>query len=344
MKIGLIGAGRIGKLHGEMLTHHIPEAEIKTVAEIYVDTAEEWVRRLKIPTLTADYKNVLNDPEIEAVLICSSTDTHSQLIIESAKAGKHIFCEKPIDFDLHRIQAALDAVDAAGVKLQIGFNRRFDHNFRKVREVVESGGIGEVHIVKITSRDPEPPPMAYVNVSGGIFLDMTIHDFDMARYLSMSEVVEVYAQGAVLIDPAFEQADDVDTAVIMLQFENGAMGIIDNSRQAVYGYDQRVEVFGAKGCIEVKNDTPNSAMVSTAAGVVSERPHYFFLERYKESYVEELRAFVEAVRSDEPPPITGIDGLQPVLIGTAALKSCRENRPVRISEVADLADSSPGSR
>ncbi len=333
MKIGLIGAGRIGKLHGEILTHHIPETEIKTVAEIYADTAENWVRRLNISDLTTDYKKILNDPEIEAVLICSSTDTHSQLIIESAQAGKHIFCEKPIDFDVHRIQNALKAVEAAGVKLQIGFNRRFDHNFKKVREVVESGGIGAVHILKITSRDPEPPPMEYVKVSGGIFLDMTIHDFDMARFLTMSEVEEVYAQGAVLIDSDFTQAGDVDTAVVLLKFENGAMGIIDNSRQAVYGYDQRVEVFGAKGCIEVKNDYPNSATVSTATSVVSEPPHYFFLERYKESYVAELKAFVDAVRNDYTPPVTGFDGLQPVLIGAAALKSLKENRPVKIKKV-----------
>jgi len=333
MKIGLIGAGRIGKLHGEILTHRVPGVEIKSVAEIYADTVEKWVQRQKITTLTTDYKKILNDPEIEAVLICSSTDTHSQLIIESAQAGKHIFCEKPIDFDIQRIQNALSAVAKAGVKLQIGFNRRFDHNFKKVREVVESGGIGEVHIVKITSRDPEPPPISYVKVSGGIFLDMTIHDFDMARYLCMSEVEEVYAQGAVLIDPAFSQAGDVDTAIVTLKFSNGAMGIIDNSRQAVYGYDQRVEVFGSKGCIEVKNDFPNSATLSTADGVVSEKPHYFFLERYQASYVAELKAFVSAVLNDTPPPVTGLDGLQPVLIGAAALRSYKENRPVKIQAV-----------
>jgi len=333
MKIGLIGAGRIGKLHGEILTHRVPGVQIKSVAEIYADTVEKWVQRQNITTLTTDYKKILNDPEIEAVLICSSTDTHSQLIIESAQAGKHIFCEKPIDFDIQRIQNALSAVAKAGVKLQIGFNRRFDHNFKKVREVVESGGIGEVHIVKITSRDPEPPPISYVKVSGGIFLDMTIHDFDMARYLCMSEVEEVYAQGAVLIDPAFSQAGDVDTAIVTLKFSNGAMGIIDNSRQAVYGYDQRVEVFGSKGCIEVKNDFPNSATLSTADGVVSEKPHYFFLERYQASYVEELKAFVSAVLNDTPPPVTGFDGLQPVLIGAAALRSYKENRPVKIQAV-----------
>ena len=333
MKIGLIGAGRIGKLHGELLTYNIPEAEIKTVAEIYADTVENWAKNLRISNLTTDYTDILTDPEIEAVLICSSTDTHAQFITEAAKAGKHIFCEKPIDFNVEKIRQALNAVKAAGVKLQIGFNRRFDHNFRKVREIVETGKIGDVHIVKITSRDPAPPPIEYVKVSGGIFLDMTIHDFDMARYLSISEVEEVYAQGAVLIEPAIGEAGDVDTAIVTLKFKNGAMGVIDNSRQAVYGYDQRVEVFGSKGCVVVKNDFPNSAELSTAESVISDKPLYFFLERYQMSYVEELKAFVESVARNKEPSVTGNDGLQPVLIGTAALKSLREGRPVKIEEV-----------
>jgi myo-inositol 2-dehydrogenase / D-chiro-inositol 1-dehydrogenase len=333
MKIGLIGAGRIGKLHGELLTYHVPQAVIKTVAEIYIDDIKPWAKRLNILNLTTDANKILSDPEIEAVLICSSTDTHAQLIIDAAKAGKHIFCEKPIDFNIDKIKQALNSVQAAGVKLQIGFNRRFDHNFKKVREFVQSGKVGDVHLVKITSRDPAPPPMAYLKVSGGIFLDMTIHDFDMARYLSSSEVEEVYAQGAVLIDPAIGSIGDVDTAITTLKFKNGAMGVIDNSRQAVYGYDQRVEVFGSKGYVDVENDFPNSAKLSTADGVTSDKPQYFFLERYKMSYIEELKAFVDAVAKDEAPPVTGNDGLQPVLIGTAALKSLKEKRPVKIEEV-----------
>ena len=333
MKIGLIGAGRIGKLHGELLTYNIPEAVIKTVAEICMDDIKEWAKQLNIVNLTADASDILHDPEIEAVLICSSTDTHAQLIIEAAKAGKHIFCEKPIDFNIEKIKQALDAVRDAGVKLQIGFNRRFDHNFKKVRELVESGKVGDVHIVKITSRDPAPPPMEYLKVSGGIFLDMAIHDFDMARYLSISEVEEVYTQGAVLIDPAIGSIGDVDTAITTLKFKNGAMGVIDNSRQAVYGYDQRVEVFGSKGYVAVENDFPNSVKLSTADGVTSDKPQYFFLERYKMSYIEELKAFVDAVAKDKEPPVSGNDGLQPVLIGTAALKSLRERRPVKIKEV-----------
>lgn len=335
MKIGLIGAGRIGKLHGELLTYHVPGAEIRAVADIHIDQAEQWAEKLNISKskLTTDHITILTDSEIEAVLICSSTDTHSQFIIEAAEAGKHIFCEKPIDFDVDRIKAALNAVKEAGVKLQIGFNRRFDHNFRKVREAVEDGKIGDVHMVKITSRDPAPPPIEYVKVSGGIFLDMSIHDFDMARYLSASEVEEVYAQGAILIDPAIGDVGDIDTAVITLKFKNNAMGVIDNSRQAVYGYDQRVEVFGSKGCIEVQNDVPNSSKLSTSDGVISEKPLYFFLERYQMSYVEELKAFVDAIINDEEPQVTGNDGLQPVLIGLAALKSLREKRTVKIEEV-----------
>jgi myo-inositol 2-dehydrogenase/D-chiro-inositol 1-dehydrogenase len=333
MKLGLIGAGRIGQLHAELLTYHIPEAAIKTVAEINLAEVKEWTQRLNILNLTTDYTDILNDSEIEAVLICTSTDTHAQMIIAAAKAGKHIFCEKPIDFNIEKIMQALNSVEAAGVKLQIGFNRRFDHNFKKVRELVESGKVGDVHIVKITSRDPAPPPIEYLKVSGGIFLDMTIHDFDMARYLSVSEVEEVYAQGAVLIDPAIGQVGDVDTAIITLKFRNGAMGVIDNSRQAVYGYDQRVEVFGSQGNVAVKNDFPDSAKLSTAQGVISAKPQYFFLERYKMSYVEELKAFVDAVANDREPAVTGNDGLQPVLIGVAALKSLAEKRPVKIEEV-----------
>jgi myo-inositol 2-dehydrogenase / D-chiro-inositol 1-dehydrogenase len=333
MKIGLIGTGRIGKLHAELLTYHIPEVEIKTAADLYLKEVKDWAKQLNISNLTTDYTEILNDGEIEAVLICSSTDSHAQLITEAAKAGKHIFCEKPIDFDVEKIKQALNAVKKAGVKLQIGFNRRFDHNHKKIRELVESGKVGDVQIVKITSRDPAPPPIEYLKTSGGIFLDMTIHDFDMARYLSMSEIVEVFAQGAVLIDPAIGQIGDIDTAIITLIFENGALGVIDNSRQAVYGYDQRVEVFGSKGYANVENDVPSSAKLSTSEGVISDKPQYFFLERYKMSFIEELRGFVDAIIEDKEPLVTGNDGLQPVLVGMAALKSLKEKRTVRIEEV-----------
>jgi len=225
-------------------------------------------------------------------------------------------------------------VKKANVKLQVGFNRRFDHNFKRVRELVESGAVGAPQIVKITSRDPAPPPASYVAVSGGIFLDMMIHDFDMARYQAGSDVVEVYATGAVLVDKAIGEAGDVDTALVSLRFANGALGVIDNSRKAVYGYDQRVEVFGSKGSASAENDTPSTVRLSTESGVVGDKPLYFFLERYKEAFISEMRAFLEAVAEGKPCPVTGEDGLQDLLVGLAATKSLAEGRPVKISEIS----------
>jgi len=330
INVGIIGAGRIGKVHSQSIINQIPEVKVKTISDIYLDAAKEWAEKMGIPNVTQDYKEILNDPEIDAVLICSSTDTHAQIIIEAAQAGKHIFCEKPVDLSVDRIEAALAAVKEAGVKLQIGFNRRFDHNFRKVKELIDAGKVGDLHIVKITSRDPAPPPAEYVNVSGGIFLDMTIHDFDMARYLIGSEVEEVYVSAAVLVDPAIGEAGDVDTAVVTLKFKNGTICVIDNSRKAAYGYDQRVEVFGSKGKVEVSNDTPSSAVLSTEEGVFSDKPLYFFLERYMDSFVTEMKEFMDAIVNDKETPVTGIDGLKPVLIGLAAKKSVKEGRPVKL--------------
>lgn len=333
LKLGIIGAGRIGKLHAENIIHHIPEAEVKMIADVYIEQIREWAENIGVSLLTADYKEILANEEIDAVLICSSTNTHADFLIESAKAGKHVFCEKPIDLSTDKIKHALKVVEASGVKLQVGFNRRFDHNHRAVRDAVAEGRIGEPHLILISSRDPSPPPLEYVKVSGGIFLDMTIHDFDMARFLSGSEVEEVYALGDVMIDPAIGDAGDVDTAVVTLKFKNGAIGVINNSRKATYGYDQRVEVFGSQGSVLNLNDTSSTTIISTAAGVVSEKPKYFFLERYSESFVSEMREFIDAILNDKPTPVTGEDGLKPVLIALAAKKSLKENRPVKISEV-----------
>lgn len=333
LKVGVIGAGRIGKIHAQSITYYVPNAQVKTIADIYPDAVKEWAYSLGIKNVTGDYKEILKDPEIDAVLICSSTDTHALICIEAAKAGKHIFCEKPVDKELDKINAALDAVKQSGVKFQVGFNRRFDHNFKQVREMIKAGKIGEPHIIKITSRDPEPPPVSYVKVSGGIFLDMTIHDFDMARFLSGSEVEEVYVQGAVLVNPDIGKAGDIDTAIITLKFENGAIGVIDNSRKAAYGYDQRVEVFGSKGCIQVSNDTPSSAVLSTSEGVVGEKPKYFFLERYMDSFVQEIKEFIEAINNDTQTPVQGVDGLKPVLIAIAAKKSLETGLPVKVNQM-----------
>ena len=333
VNVGIIGAGRIGRLHAEHLAYRIPDANIIAIADIRVEAAERCGADLQIPSAVQDHREIMENPDIEAVIICSSTDTHAQMIEEAAAAGKHIFCEKPIDFDLARIDRALEAVDKAGVKLQIGFNRRFDPNFKRVREMVADGKIGTPHILRITSRDPEPPPIEYVRVSGGIFLDMTIHDFDMARYLIGSEVSEIYAAGGVMVDPEIGKAGDIDTAVITLRFANGTIGTIDNSRRAVYGYDQRVEVFGSEGMIAVSNNSPDTAVYSNAEGVHSSLPLFFFIERYTDSYIAEMKAFMECIQQDKTPPVTGIDGRVPVVMGYAAKKSYEENRPVRLSEI-----------
>jgi myo-inositol 2-dehydrogenase/D-chiro-inositol 1-dehydrogenase len=333
VNVGIIGAGRIGRLHAENLAFRIPEARILAVADVREEAAKRCAKELNIPSASANHRLIVENSDIDAVIICSGTDTHSRMIEEAALAGKHVFCEKPIDFDLTRIDRALKSVKKAGVKLQVGFNRRFDHNFLKIRETVTSGKIGKPHILRITSRDPEPPPIEYIKVSGGIFLDMTIHDFDMARYLIGSEVYEVYTAGGVLVDPAIGKEGDIDTAIIMLKFENGVIGTIDNSRKAVYGYDQRVEVFGSGGMISVSNDTPTSARVSTATAVQEDPPLFFFLERYTDSYIAEMKEFIRCVIEDKPAPVTGIDGKIPVVMGKAALLSYGENRPVKLSEI-----------
>ena len=333
LRLGVIGAGRIGKIHAENLATRIPGVQVAAIADIDLKSAQETAVRLHIPAALADYHAILADPAIDAVSICSSTDTHARIVIEAAAAGKHVFCEKPIDHDLGKIDAALQAVLKAGVKLQIGFNRRFDANFRKVREMVAEGKIGKPHILRITSRDPAPPPVSYIKVSGGMFLDMTIHDFDMARYLMGSEVVEVYTAAGVMVDPAIGEAGDVDTAVITLRFENGTIGTIDNSRQAVYGYDQRAEVFGSGGMVSTLNNLPDSHIYSTSDGVHSAKPLYFFLERYMESFVSEMKEFVYSIQEDKTPPVTGIDGRIPVVMGMAARKSYLEHRPVLLSEI-----------
>jgi myo-inositol 2-dehydrogenase / D-chiro-inositol 1-dehydrogenase len=333
IRFGVIGAGRIGKLHAENLATRIPGVVVSSIADINLAAAQDTAARLHISKATPDYREILADPTIESVAICSSTDVHAQMVVEAAQAGKHIFCEKPIDHTLAKIDAALQAVEKAGVKLQIGFNRRFDPNFRKVYRVISEGKIGEPHILRITSRDPAPPPIEYIKVSGGIFLDMTIHDFDMARYLMCSEVTQIYAAGGVRVDPKIGEAGDIDTAVVTLHFENGALGTIDNSRQAVYGYDQRVEVFGSQGMVSVSNNTPDTHVYSNQDGVHSAKPLYFFLERYTDSFLLEMREFVESIRKDSAPLVQGVDGRIPVLMGLAAWKSFQENRPVKLTEI-----------
>ncbi|MES2391975.1 MAG: inositol 2-dehydrogenase [Acidobacteriota bacterium] len=333
LQVGIIGAGRIGRVHAESITFRLPQARVLAITDVSREAAESVAARCDIAIVAESSADILSNPKIEAVLICSSTDTHAELIVQAAQAGKHIFCEKPISLSLAEIDRALAAVKKAGVQLQIGFNRRFDANFARVRKAVVCGEIGTPQMMHIISRDPEPPPPAYVKVSGGMFMDMTIHDFDMARFLMGDEVDEIYTSAGVMVDPEIGKAGDVDTALIVLRFKNGAIGTIDNSRKAVYGYDQRVEVFGSGGKIATENNFPNTAQISTANAVSTELPLNFFMERYMESFASELREFVTAIREKKPTAVSGEDGRIPIVMALAARKSYDEHRPVKLAEI-----------
>ena len=336
IKVGIIGAGRIGKVHCESIMRYVKDATVKTVADPFLnDETVKWAKGLGIDGFTKDYHDILSDKEIEAVLICSSTDTHSKISIEAIEAGKHVFCEKPIDHDVNKIIEVMETLKKhPEIKYQVGFNRRFDHNFKAAREAVKSGKIGELNVLKICSRDPAAPPVSYIKVSGGIFLDMTIHDFDMVRFMSGSEVEEVFAYGAVLVDEEIGKAGDIDTAVITMKLDNGALAVIDNCRRASYGYDQRVEAFGSLGQVAIKNDTDSSAVISDGTGVHAEKPLLFFLERYMQAYVNEISEFADCLVNNKQPSPDVVSGLKPVLIGLAAKKSVAEGRPVKIAEIA----------
>lgn len=332
LNVGIIGAGRIGQVHAKSITYHIPQAKIVAISDIYYEGAEKVAESLGIPNAYEDYHEILNNPEIDAVLICSSTDTHADIAVEAAEAGKHIFCEKPVDLTVAKIKKVIAAVEKAGVKLQIGFNRRYDHNFSEIKRLANDGKLGKLQTIKITSRDPEPPSIDYVKVSGGIFLDMTVHDFDMARFIG-GEVEEVYANAAVTVDDAIGEAGDVDTALIALKFKNGAIGVIDNCRKACYGYDQRLEVFGTGGQASAANDTPTNVSYINENGNMTDKPLYFFLERYMQSFTDEMTEFINAVQNDEQTKTTVNDGLEALRLGLAAKLSVKEHRPVKLSEI-----------
>ena len=335
INVGIIGAGRIGKVHCESIMRYVKSATVKAIADPFLtDETKDWAKGLGVNEFYTDYHKILEDKDIQAVLICSSTDTHSTISLEAIAAGKHIFCEKPIDHDVNKILEVKKALENSNVKYQVGFNRRFDHNFKAARKAVEGGQIGDLNILKVCSRDPGAPPVSYIKVSGGIFLDMTIHDFDMVRFMSGSEVEEVFAYGAVLVDPAIGEAGDIDTAFISMKLANGAIAVIDNCRRASYGYDHRVEAFGSLGQVAISNDSESTAVVSDANGVHGEVPLNFFLERYMGAYVEEVSEFIDCVVNDKPVTV-GLDcGLQPVLIGIAAKKSLETGVPVKIADIA----------
>ena len=331
--VGVIGTGRIGRVHIDHLCQNIPNAEVLSICSLDTHIAKTLSEQYSIPHITSQYNQLLDNSNIDAIVVASSTDTHVEICQAAADAGKHIFCEKPIALDLKEIDDTLSTVKDNGVKFQVGFNRRFDVNFQRLQEAIRKGEIGEPHILRITSRDPAPPPLEYIKVSGGLFLDMTIHDFDMAQYLIGDEVEEIYAMGEVNVDPKIGEVGDIDTAVITLRFKNGVLGTIDNSRQAVYGYDQRVEVFGSKGMVSVGNSITDTVTSTVKNGSITSLPHYFFIERYKQAYLTEMESFIQCIIEDTKPMVSGEDGKLPIQMGYAAFKSLSENRPVGISEI-----------
>jgi myo-inositol 2-dehydrogenase / D-chiro-inositol 1-dehydrogenase len=336
LKVGVIGLGRIGQIHLSNLMHHMPDAEVVIASDVSLE-AHVFAKKMGVPSVTTVAEDVIQHREVEAVVICSPTPYHVPYSIAAAKEGKHIFCEKPLDVTLEAIQEAEKAVQENGVKLMLGFNRRFDANFSKVRSVVQAGKVGEPHILRITSRDPAPPPVEYLKTSGGIFLDMSIHDFDMARYIVSSEVKEVFVKGDALIHPEIKEFGDIDTAVIVLTFENGAIGVIDNSRKAVYGYDQRLEIFGSEGMAKAENNTTDQLVHFDSQGGHSALPLHFFLERYETAYRVCLKSFIDCVLQDKPSPVDARDGLMATAIGIAAMKSLTEGRSVKMEEVLQFA-------
>jgi myo-inositol 2-dehydrogenase/D-chiro-inositol 1-dehydrogenase len=331
VNIAVIGTGRIGSMHTRNLVHSIHEANVVAICDIRLDVAQAVADELGIERVVIDYHELLEDKDIEAVLIATNTDTHAFIVKDATKAGKQVFCEKPLALDLADIDDVMKKVESTGVKLQVGYNRRFDKSFQRVRQIVMSGEIGHPCILHITNRDPEPPTLEYAKSSGGMFLDMSIHDFDMVRF-QIGEVEEVYAIGSVIVAPYLKDIGDVDVDIISLRFENGAVGAIDNSRKCVYGYDQRLEVFCSNGTAMAGNEFENTAIWGDGKGYHSARVPYSFIERYAECYIEEVRQFLQCVRDDKPVSPNGYDSRASVLLGLAAWESFRQKRPVNMKE------------
>jgi myo-inositol 2-dehydrogenase/D-chiro-inositol 1-dehydrogenase len=332
LKVAVAGLGRIGKIHLDNLCRKIQGVEVIGAMEIS-DEYRNIPESYGIPFFTHHYTELIALKDLDAVVICSPTDTHADYVELAARAGKQIFCEKPLDLNLKRVKEVLKVVEDHQVNLMLGFNRRFDPDFRKVHDMVRQNILGDLHIIKITSRDPGPPPVEYLKRSGGLFLDMTIHDFDMARYISGKTVKEIYARGSVFVDPAIKKAKDIDTAVITITFEDDSMALIDNSRKAVYGYDQRLEVFGSKGMVQADNNYEDHHRLFTEKNISGALPLHFFLERYEKSYVNEMKEFVEALIYNNKMPVGGEDGLISLKMGLAAKKSMEENRPVKLTVI-----------
>ena len=333
VKIGIIGAGRIGKVHAKAASN-LNGAKIIWLADPIAPDLEETAKSMGIEKTSKNYKDILNDKEVDAIFICTPTDTHYTISMEALNFGKHVFCEKPVDLELGRVKDVKDLVAKTGKKYMVGFNRRFDHNFMAIKENIDKGLIGKLELIQITSRDPEPPPISYVKVSGGLFCDMMIHVFDMVRYLSSSNPKSVTAIGDALVNPKIKtEGNDIDTAIVSIELENGALAVITNSRRASYGYDQRAEVHGELGALSCSNDTSNTLVISSKDGIIHEKPLYFFLERYLNAYKMEIEIFVDSIINNKETPVTIEEAYQSLLLAKAAQKSLIENRKVYINEL-----------
>ncbi|HUI16872.1 MAG TPA: inositol 2-dehydrogenase [Alphaproteobacteria bacterium] len=322
-----IGAGRIGRIHAENIALH-PRARLATVVDVDREAAKALAKRHG--AAAGELDAALADPAIDAVLISSSTETHAALVERAARAGKAVFCEKPLDLDRRRAAACVAVAAECGVALMVGFNRRFDPNFARLHEQLRAGRIGPLEILSLTSRDPAPPPPAYLKVSGGLFRDMMIHDFDMARWLLGEEPVELFAAASCKVDPEIGRLGDVDTALVTLRTASGVLCQISNSRRAAYGYDQRIEAFGAEGMLRAKNVVESTLEFSGAHGIVTEKPLHFFLERYAAAYRRELDHFVTAVEEGTEPIAGGEDGLKALALADAAVRSWASAAPVKL--------------
>jgi myo-inositol 2-dehydrogenase/D-chiro-inositol 1-dehydrogenase len=330
LKVGLLGAGRIAGVHATAISTN-PGSTLVAVSDINKDAAAKLAAQYGAEARTTDA--ILNDPAIDAVLIATSTDTHSDLIERATGAGKAVLCEKPVDLSLARAQACQKVAAKNGKPVMIGFNRRFDPNFSALKAAADRGEIGKAELLSITSFDPAPPPVAYIKVSGGLFRDMMIHDFDMANFIMGAAPVTVSAVGTSIVDPAIGEAGDVDTAVVTLTYDDGRIAVIKNSRRAVYGYDQRVELLGSEGLLQAQNMLENTVVKSTTAGVTGAKPTYFFLERYMPAYAAEWAAFVTAVNARSALPVTLDDGVAALAMAEAATQSVMTGQPVALASV-----------
>ncbi|UJW77110.1 inositol 2-dehydrogenase [Rhizobium sp. SL42] len=328
VNFALLGAGRIGRVHAKAVSSN-PDARLLAVADAFPAAAQSIAAQYGAEVRTIEEIEAARD--IDAVIICTPTDTHADLIERFARAGKAIFCEKPVDLDVERVRACISVVKQTGAKLMVGFNRRFDPHFMAVKQAIDDGRIGKVEMITITSRDPGPPPLDYIGRSGGIFRDMTIHDFDMARFLLDGEVIaSVSAHAAVLVDPAIGAAGDYDSVTVVLETASGRQAVISNSRRATYGYDQRIEVHGSKGSASAENQRPISIEVATAEGYTRPPLHDFFMTRYTEAYANEIASFIAALESSAAMSPSGEDGLRALELADAALESVRSGKRVSL--------------